>query len=253
MSARRSTPGRPPARPGPASGAAAWPNNRGQASPRARRLAYENGIATPTMNMNDGWIRSQNGAASPRDMIELLAQDLDEIATILNLPDPTSRPEHAGAPRGHRQHHEAPVRIERLRRPDVCFEHRSTWLPSSPRAACELSTVARFDEAGRSIEPIVSDRSPAIGSALRRRVVRSRAADAVEVASLCVARAACRRLLARPIRSARRDGEAGDSRSAFRASRRRPARSITNDQPGRGTRGWDCFRPASFGAKTSRT
>ncbi len=38
----------------------AWPSKRAQPSPRARRLAYENGIATPTMNMNDGWIRSQN-------------------------------------------------------------------------------------------------------------------------------------------------------------------------------------------------
>ena len=30
-----------------------------QVCPGRVRLAYENGIATPTMNMNDGWIRSQ--------------------------------------------------------------------------------------------------------------------------------------------------------------------------------------------------
>src|SRR3954452_20914742 len=37
----------------------AWPKSRDQDSPRARRFAYEKGIATPTMNMNDGWIMSQ--------------------------------------------------------------------------------------------------------------------------------------------------------------------------------------------------
>jgi hypothetical protein len=36
----------------------ACPNSRPKGWPRSRRLATENGSATPTMNMNEGWIRS---------------------------------------------------------------------------------------------------------------------------------------------------------------------------------------------------
>ena len=60
MRAAAATPGRPPARSGPASGPARGRRAAASRLARARRLAYENGIATPTMNMNDGWIRSQN-------------------------------------------------------------------------------------------------------------------------------------------------------------------------------------------------